>query len=342
MAELDFSAFPWLLVFVALGPFLLFLPLLVELLKRKDRGPRPLPSPEEPPTNPPVGLPLAAPRLVRIQGDLETDGQGIRNHLVVEGSIALPAGVVVEGTIKASQGVEVGPGAAVMGDIIAGGNVTVGEEARVEGIIDAAGAVLLNRRCAVQAVVARGNTTLSEGVQVLKMIKAPIQVLAPEAAGSPRPEPEEPSYHSPTRPYVPPVEEAGELSLEFEAPGPQPFPPPPTARVFGPKRPQPPQEEAWTPSPVGDELLAPLPAPQPSILPEDEPEPQPSVHLQEASNLEPPITEGPEEDWTPRAAMAIPMPSARRKAAPKRSPTQSPPMIVMKFPGGGTRVHKQA
>ncbi len=167
--DFDFASFPWLLIIVALGPILLFLPLLAELLRRRDVGPRPLPSAsDEANVDAPFTGDLAnpGPSLLRIDGNLHSSGRAFLNHLIVHGHISLPPGVTVEGTIKATEYVELGEGAVVKGDIIAGGNVSLGVKASVEGIIDSGGAVTLLRGAAARAVIAKGGTTLVSGAEV--------------------------------------------------------------------------------------------------------------------------------------------------------------------------------
>jgi hypothetical protein len=200
--DLDFLlALPWLLLIGALAPIFLLIPLLVELLRRKDRGPRRLPQADVSPASPPAPEPapeveaglgdIDAPGLVRIEGNLEARGSEIHNSMIIKGHIALPAGTAVEGTIKATEYVEVGEAAQVKGDIIAGGDVTIQAGAKVEGIIISRGAVTMGHDAAAAAVISRKGTTLAEGVQVLHRVISgePIQVVHSEGERVSREEP---------------------------------------------------------------------------------------------------------------------------------------------------------
>ncbi len=339
--EFDLASFPWLLIVVALGPILLFLPLLAELLRRRDIGPRPLPPPgaEASMDVIPVGDPVNPdPSVVRIEGNLQSRGRSFLNHLVVHGHIALPPGVTVEGTIKATEQVELGDGATVKGDIVAGGDVFLGALAKVEGVIDSGGTVVLRRGAEAEAIIAKGGTSLAEGVEITKRVVSgrPIVIQPGRTMEAPALEEaiqpsfgEIPADELLQAPEPLPHEALAEIedierSLEgLEA---RPTPPPPEPLELTRGLPEAPTDEV--PPPEAPVALTSMRMPVPSRR-VHHPGPSAPIGAPVASLVAVP----------PVAVAAMPLPKPRGKASPSPSISQpSPTGMVMKFPGGARRV----
>ncbi len=335
--DFDFLlAFPWLLLIGALAPIFLLIPLLLELLRRKDRGPRRLPQSVVSPASPPAPEPapeagdglrdIDAPGLVRIEGNMEARGSEIHNHMIIRGHIALPAGTAVEGTIKATEYVEVGEAAQVKGDIIAGGDVTVQAGAKVEGIIVSRGAVSMGHDASAAAVIARKGTTLAEGVEVLHRVISgePIHVVYGERERVSR---EEPRVHPSPEPPADIPQELDAVTLPRIT---SEVPPPPAeeARTM-------PVSAAHPAAPRVPSMLVPVQRPATEI----QPPPPPAA--------EPPSPQ--EIPEVPARGPVLAMPKVVRRAPaggpPRpipgggRSPSQG--KVLLRFPEGDPRARKK-
>lgn len=181
---------------------LVFSPLIIELRKPRDKGPRKIfnmpferrmrSSPTKPVT---IGLDLAgdsniarnledvlnaagvkAVRIgkdtVRIFGDVVFSPHvEASDNIVVEGTLSMDDFCVCHRSIKAKGSVHIGNGVIVKGNVVSEGNVTILDEAVIGGSVHSEGSVKIGENVFVAlSVVAAGDVELDENSEVKKNI----------------------------------------------------------------------------------------------------------------------------------------------------------------------------
>ena len=214
------------------------IPLLMELFKRKDKGPRAIPETtlyeEEPNVESetdeseaesiPVmenarlqarvkGTPSA---VLRVTGDVSVpDGTTINNNMVVQGRLRLGKKCRVQGSIKAFGGVDIGDGSMVEGHVLSDGTVVIGRNAEVKGMVDSLQDIILKEKAVVGAVSTEKTVKMEPGAKVMRRILSgasieTLETLPPKAVKVPLPPVEAPKPVKPSKP------EAAEPQVKVE------------------------------------------------------------------------------------------------------------------------------
>jgi len=184
---------------LVLVPFALvivpFLPALVEIFRRKDRGPRAFPGQ----TVREEGMDIQVPGLERVRSELRTkepgevirvignismpDGTEMANHLVVQGDLRLGKKCHLHGSIKAFGNVEVGERSVVEGNVLSEGKIHVGRDSMVRGVVDSPHDITLEQNATVEAVSTEKTVKLKPGAKINRRILSGASVIAlPEEA----------------------------------------------------------------------------------------------------------------------------------------------------------------
>ncbi len=187
--------------FTFLLPILLLalplIPALIEIFKRKDKGPRNVPdstTQEERPEIPTPVPPLERSRMesranaptdmVRVTGNVSIPaGTEIDENLVVQGRLIVGERCHFHGSIKALGGVEIGAGTIVEGHIVSDGLVKLGPNCTVNGIIDSVQDIILGENAKVEAVSTKKAVKLGVGAQIRKRVTAGTSILTSPAMG---------------------------------------------------------------------------------------------------------------------------------------------------------------
>ncbi|MFB0502651.1 MAG: hypothetical protein ACETWE_02365 [Candidatus Bathyarchaeia archaeon] len=187
---------------LVLLPFLVLiapiLPALIEIFRRKDKGPREIP--EQTLYEEQAGISETIPRLektrararvkiagevIRIVGDVSIpSGVEINENIVVHGNLTLGSKCHVQGSLKSLGQVEVGDDSVIEGHIISDGKVTVGRNTRVEGIIDSSGDIILSEDAVVGAVSSGKSVRLAQGAKINRRVPAEELITEPSLVPS--------------------------------------------------------------------------------------------------------------------------------------------------------------
>jgi len=200
------------------------IPLLLEIFKRKDKGPRPIPETtihEERPkieSVPVLERARASARIktvtsdiLRIVGDVSIpDGTEIKNNIVVQGYLRLGKKCRVLASIKASRGVEVGEGSSVDGHILSDGKVIIGRNAVVRGIVDSLQNITLMENSFVEAVSTEKAVRIESGAKVNRRILSGTSIITLPPKSPPASKPPQPSREMEAKV---PSEEKAELTV---------------------------------------------------------------------------------------------------------------------------------
>jgi len=173
-----------------------FIPTIIEIFKRKDRGPREVPEQttyEELPN-------LEIPRLERARGDARArivgdvirvtgnvsipEGTEIKNHLMVQGNLKIGRESHVYGSIKAFGDIDLGESTIVEGHVLSEGTVTVGRNCTVKGIVDSLKDIILEENSVVEAVSTERTVKVGPNAKINRRILsgASIVTLPPSPA----------------------------------------------------------------------------------------------------------------------------------------------------------------
>ena len=142
-----------------------FIPAIIEIFKRKDRGPREIPEQttyEEPPQLDKIprlerargeARAKVAGDVIRITGNVSIpEGTEINNHLMVQGNLKIGKNTHVYGSIKAFGDIDLGEGSTVEGHVLSEGRVTIRRNCLVKGIVDSLKDITLEENAMVEAV----------------------------------------------------------------------------------------------------------------------------------------------------------------------------------------------
>lgn len=144
-----------------------FIPAIIEILKRKDKGPKAIPEQttyEEKPDLERLGISrlerarVAARakkpgEIMRVMGDVSVpDGTEIDNHLVVQGNLKIGTKSHVYGSVKAFGDVEIGESSIIEGHVLSEGTVIVRRNCIVKGVVDALKDIILEENAIVEAI----------------------------------------------------------------------------------------------------------------------------------------------------------------------------------------------
>ena len=226
-----------LLIFLPFALLIIpFIPAILEIFKRKDKGPREIPEQttyEEPPD-------LEISRLERARGDARAkipgevmritgnvsipDGTEINNHLMVQGNLKIGKNSHVYGSIKAFGDIELGESTTVEGNLLSEGTVTIGRNCVVKGIVDSLKDIILKENAVVEAVSTEKTVKVGPNAKINRRILSGTSIVTfPTEAQREqvvKPEAVEPVSK-------PSVEKEQEQIQEIVEKPPKPLPPPP-------------------------------------------------------------------------------------------------------------------
>ncbi len=178
---MEFSL-PWLLFLGLVLPVALALPLLMEVRRGKDTGPRKVPSSTlKPPRTrrhtsrrgDPVQDPKPMPGLTRVSMDLGIlEGTEMEGNVVTQGRLGLAPRATLRGSGKAKKGIHLGEGARVLGNLITAAGVKLGRHSYVEGLVYAKGNVVLMPGAVVKGIYTEGRVDVHPGAEILEDVIA--------------------------------------------------------------------------------------------------------------------------------------------------------------------------
>jgi len=172
-----------------------FLPTLIEMLRRKDKGPRAFP--EQTVHEERLGIQVAWLERARIEARTKEPGEVIRvignisipegtemaNHLVVQGNLRLGRKCHLYGSIKAFGNVEVGEYSVVEGHVLSEGKIHIGRDSVIKGVVDSPQDITLEQNATVEAVSTEKTVKLRPGARINKRILSGASIVAfPEEA----------------------------------------------------------------------------------------------------------------------------------------------------------------
>ncbi len=173
---------PWLLVLGLSLPVVLMIPLILEHTRRRDEGPREVPTTTLDTEKKRVrtvrrGQRLddtrAMPGLTRIGVDLEIlEESEMDGNVVTRGTLTLAAGSILRGSGKAQVGVRLGERAKTYGNIISGGEVDLERFSYVQGIVYATGKVTLKPGAIVRGIFTDSRVDVYPGAEILEDVIA--------------------------------------------------------------------------------------------------------------------------------------------------------------------------
>jgi cytoskeletal protein CcmA (bactofilin family) len=144
-----------------------FIPAILEILKRKDKGPKKIPEQttyEEKPGFERLNVSrLERARvtarakkpgeIMRVMGDVSIpEGTEIDNHLVVQGNLKIGMKSHVHGSVKAFGDIEIGESSIVEGHVLSEGTVTIRRNCVVKGVVDSLKDIILEENAIVEAI----------------------------------------------------------------------------------------------------------------------------------------------------------------------------------------------
>ncbi|MFQ5908665.1 MAG: polymer-forming cytoskeletal protein [Thermoplasmata archaeon] len=178
---MEFSL-PWLLLLGLVLPVALTVPLLMEVRRGRDSGPRKVPAstlkrPRRPRRASRRGQkaedPKSVPGLTRVGMDLGIlEGTEMEGNVVTEGRLGLAPHATLRGSGKARKGIHVGEGAKVFGNLITAGEVRLGRLSYVQGLVYANGNVLLLPGAVVKGIYTEGRVDVHPGAEILEDVIA--------------------------------------------------------------------------------------------------------------------------------------------------------------------------
>ena len=161
-----------------------FIPVIMEILRRKDKGPREISTKTIYEGKPNLRVPLlerarANARVrtigdaVRANGDVSIpDRAEIGSSLVVQGNLLLGTRSHVRGSLKALGNVEVGESSVIEGHVVAEGKVVIRRDCIVKGIVDSHGDIVIEEGAVVEAVSTEGKVEIRLGARVKRRVLA--------------------------------------------------------------------------------------------------------------------------------------------------------------------------
>ncbi len=227
-----------------------FIPAIIEIFKRKDKGPREIPEQttyEEPPDIVEISRlerargdarAKAPGDVIRITGNVSIpEGSEINNNLMVQGNLKIGKKSRIYGSIKAFGDIELDESSTVEGHVLSEGKVTIGRNCVVKGIVDSLKDIILGENAVVEAVSTEKTVKLGPNAKINRRILSGASIITvppqireeqavkpEEAAPAPelKAEEEKPqiSKEAPLKPLpAPPVEEkpaviGGEIPFE--------------------------------------------------------------------------------------------------------------------------------
>ncbi len=160
----------------------LAVPLLMEVRKGKDTGPRKVPQStlKAPRTRRqtsrgghPVQDPKAMPGLTRVGMDLGIlEGTEMEGNVVTQGRLGLAPRSTLRGSGKAKKGIHIGERARVLGNLITAAGVKLGRRSYVEGLVYAKGNVVLMPGAVVKGIYTEGRVDVHPGAEILEDVIA--------------------------------------------------------------------------------------------------------------------------------------------------------------------------
>jgi len=193
------------------------IPALIEIFRRKDKGPRQIPEQTlyEDRTIVSDRIPVleqmrararvkATGDIIRVVGDVSIpNGAEIKENIVAHGNLRLGSKCHILGSMKAFGKIEVGEESFVEGHIISEGKVTIGRNARVNGIVDSAENIILRENALVEAVSTEKSVMLAPKAKINRRISAGVSITAT---------PPSPTVVPTEGPRIPRGEEESEIS----------------------------------------------------------------------------------------------------------------------------------
>jgi len=167
------------------------IPVLIEIFRRKDKGPRQIPEQtlygdrtDVSELIPPLERARAKARvkspgeIIRVVGDIAVpSGAEIRENIVVHGKLKLGSKCHIHGSIKALGEVEVGEASIVEGHIISEGRITIRQNATVNGIVDSAENIVLEENAVAEAVSTEKSVRIAPGAKINRRISAGAHII---------------------------------------------------------------------------------------------------------------------------------------------------------------------
>jgi len=162
------------------------IPPLLEIFRRRDKGPRKIPEETIHEEKPDISKPLptmerarasarmrATDEIIRAMGDVSIpDETEIEEHIVVYGFLKVGQKCHIHGSIKAFGGVEIGAESVVEGHILSEGKVIIGPKTKVNGIIDSVEDIILKEDATVEAVSTEKSVKIGLGAKINRRILA--------------------------------------------------------------------------------------------------------------------------------------------------------------------------
>jgi len=224
----------WLIFLPFILLFIPFIPSIIEIFKRKDRGPREVPEQttyEEPPD-------LEISRIERARGDARAkipgdviritgnvsipEGTEINNHLMVQGNLKIGKNSRVYGSIKSFGDIELGESTIVEGHVLSEGTVTICRNCVVKGIVDSLKDIILEENAVVEAVSTERTVRVGPNAKINRRILSGTSIVT-----FPQPK----KVEEAVKPEViTPASKPGIEKEQIQAPvepSPKPLPPPP-------------------------------------------------------------------------------------------------------------------
>jgi len=177
-----------LLPFVLLGfPFIITI---LEIFRRKDRGPREVLEQTTYEEKPDIDTPLferareearvkVTGEVLRITGDISIpDGTKMNNHLVVQGNFKSGRNIHVYGSIKVYGNVELGEGSIIEGHLLSEGSVLIKRNCVVKGIVDSVKDIILEENVVVEAVSTEKTVKVGPNAKINRRVYAGSQIVA--------------------------------------------------------------------------------------------------------------------------------------------------------------------
>jgi len=179
-------------------PFILllipFVPAIIELFRRKDKGPREIPEQTLYEEKPEIGAAEAEGEVTRVMGDFSLpEGTVIEKNLVVQGNLTLGRGCRVKGSVKAFGNVEVGEGSIIEGNILSEGKIRIGRESVVKGCVDSPQEIMVEEDASVGAISTDNSVILKPGAKVNRRILSGTYIIISSKKEAPQ-KPSEKSY----------------------------------------------------------------------------------------------------------------------------------------------------
>ncbi|HIE57690.1 MAG TPA: hypothetical protein EYP88_05615 [Anaerolineales bacterium] len=173
------------------------IPLLLEILKREDRGPRKIPDVtinREDSGGKTSFIEKAriasrtkgiAGKVLRVTGDVSIpDGTEINSDIIIEGRLRVGKRCKIHGSVKVYAGLIIGEETLVEGNILSDGEVIIGRGAQVKGIVDSLQNVILEEEAVVEAVSTEKSVKIYPGARINRSIlcEASIETVHANAA----------------------------------------------------------------------------------------------------------------------------------------------------------------